>query len=222
MPRAETEPPVIDPEVLLAGKEPEFRQERARKSYYALVEAAMQLFGKLGFDAVGTPEISEAAGVSVGTFYRYFDDKHAIYIEVARRTMLEAYRESLAGLKPQLFVGRGRHEAITAATAHVIDGVLARQGLSRSITEMAMRDPHVAKLRRALERLSVKQMAQLIAQVVPRSVVPDPEVTAFVIFTAVMESAYALVRQFEPPKLAPPQVIATLATFVERMLFPGH
>lgn len=214
-------PDTRDVEVLLGpGKEPEFRQERARKSYYALIDAATELFGKLGYDAVGTPEIAEAAGVSVGTFYRYFPDKHAIYIEVARRTMLEAYRESLAGLAPHLFVGRGRHEAITAACRHVIEGVIQRQGLTRSFTEMAMRDPHVAKLRRALERLSVKQMASLIGAVVPRHVAHDPEVTAFVIFTAVMESAYALVRQFEPPRHAPKELIATLATFIERTLFP--
>ena len=69
-----------DPEALLrATKEPDFRQERSRRSYLALIKAASDLFGAHGYDAIGTPEIAQRAGVSVGTFYRYFDDKKQVY-----------------------------------------------------------------------------------------------------------------------------------------------
>ena len=51
---------------------PDFRQERSRRSYQALLDAAEELFSKHGYDAVGTPEIAEQACVSVCTFYRYF------------------------------------------------------------------------------------------------------------------------------------------------------
>ena len=67
---------------------PDFRQERARRSYQALLDAAAELFAAQGYDAVGTPEIAQKAGVSVGTFYRYFDDKHEVYLEIMRRTMV--------------------------------------------------------------------------------------------------------------------------------------
>ena len=70
-----------------AAREPDFRQERSRRSYEALLDAATELFGKHGYDAVGTPEIANRAGVSVGTFYRYFDDKHEVYLEIMRRTI---------------------------------------------------------------------------------------------------------------------------------------
>src|SRR5262245_51546963 len=97
------------PGVLRAVREPEFRQDRSRRSYLALIDAATTLFGSQGYDAVGTPEIAERARVSVGTFYRYFDDKHEIYLEVARRTMAAAYTETIANLGPERFVGRARH-----------------------------------------------------------------------------------------------------------------
>ena len=93
--------------------EPDFRQERSRRSYQALIDAATELFGKHGYDAVGTPEIAQRAGVSVGTFYRYFDDKHEVYLEIVRRTMVAAYAETIERLTPERFVGRARHETIS-------------------------------------------------------------------------------------------------------------
>src|SRR3954463_5846294 len=92
------------PGVLRAVREPDFHQDRSRRSYLALIEAATVLFGSQGYDAVGTPEIAQHAGVSVGTFYRYFDDKHQIYLEIARRTMAAAYHETIANLGPERFI----------------------------------------------------------------------------------------------------------------------
>src|SRR5436190_24139399 len=110
--RARTKPG-FDPEVLLrATREPDFRQDRSRRSYLGLIEAATELFAAHGYDAVGTPEIAQRAGVSVGTFYRYFDDKHEVYLEVARRTMVAAYAATIEGLGPERFAGATRHETI--------------------------------------------------------------------------------------------------------------
>ncbi len=223
MPRARPKPADLPtPEDLLGvTKEPDFRQERSRRSYLALLEAAAVEFAKRGYDATGTPEIAEAAGVSVGTFYRYFEDKHAIYVEIARRTMAAAYRASIENLEPQRFFGRGRGEAIAVVLDHAFDNLLAHPDLSRSFTEMALRDADIAALRRALEELSTKRLAQLIAAVVPRATIPDPEATALVLYTMVMETAYSLVRRFEPPDVEIARIKATLAMFVERTLFPG-
>jgi hypothetical protein len=49
-----------------------FAQKRARKTYDALIEAAFAVFGDKGYEDAQTPDIASAAGVSVGTFYRYF------------------------------------------------------------------------------------------------------------------------------------------------------
>src|SRR6478609_3958069 len=78
---------------------PDFRQERSRKSYQALLDAAEELFSAQGYDAVGTPEIAQKAGVSVGTFYRYFEDKHEVYLEIMRRTMKQAYTATIERLQ---------------------------------------------------------------------------------------------------------------------------
>ena len=219
--RAKPKPPPVDPESLLrATKEPDFRQERSRRSYLALIEAATLLFSSHGYDAVGTPEIAQRAGVSVGTFYRYFDDKHEVYLEICRRNMIAAYRETIEGLGPERFAGRARHETIRETIAVLFEHVLQNPQLSRSFTEMSLRDPQVAELRRAFEAVSTQRLTLLISAIVPRDVVPDPEATAYVIYGSAMQCAYGLAGHVGAPPIDAARAKTALADFIERALFP--
>ena len=135
--------------VLRTSREPDFRQERSRRSYLALDRRRRrQLFATHGYDAVGTPEIAQRAGVSVGTFYRYFDDKHEIYLEIARRTMVAAYRETDRGLdaravrRPRAPRDDQRDRSRSCSTT-----CSSRPQLTRSFQEMSLRDAEVAELR---------------------------------------------------------------------------
>ncbi len=210
-----------DPEALLrATKEPDFRQDRSRRSYLALIEAATELFTTHGYDSVGTPEIAQRAGVSVGTFYRYFDDKHEVYLEIIRRSMIAAYRETIEGLGPERFVGRARHETISETIAILFEHVLERPHLSRSFTEMSLRDPEVAELRRAFETVSLQRLTLLISTIIPRDVVPDPEATAYVLYGSAMQCAYGLAGHVGEPPVDAERAKQALTAFIERALFP--
>ncbi|MBL0220664.1 MAG: TetR/AcrR family transcriptional regulator [Myxococcales bacterium] len=220
-PKARTGAPRTPEVILRVTKEPDFRQERSRRSYLALIEAATELFGKQGYDSVGTPEIAQRAGVSVGTFYRYFDDKHEVYLEIARRSMVAAYTETIDGLTPARFVGLARRETITHTIALLFDHVLTRPHLSRSFSEMSLRDPEVAELRRAFDEVSVRRLTELITAIVPRTVVPDPEATAWVLYGSAMQCAYGLAEHVGPAPIGPDRAKKALADFVERALFPG-
>jgi len=71
-------------------------------------EAAEILARKKGFGNVTTTDIARAAGVSIGTLYRYFPDKEAILAAIVGRAWtagLQAFGERVAILKPQAFDG---------------------------------------------------------------------------------------------------------------------
>ncbi len=198
---------------------PEFRQERSRRSYEALLAAAEELFAAHGYDAIGTPEIAAKAGVSVGTFYRYFDDKHEVYLEIMRRMMVAAYKETLERLTPEQFVGRARHETIAEACAILFDHVLSRPQLTRSFMEMSLRDGNVAELRRAFEQLGCQRLSALIEAVTTRDNVPDPEAFAYVLYGAAMQCAYGLAVHLVPPAIDRERARTALTAFIERALF---
>ena len=207
------------PIVLRPAREPDFHQDRARRSYVALLDAATALFSARGYDAVGTPEIAQRAGVSVGTFYRYFEDKHEIYLEIARRTFAAGYRQTLADLGPERFAGRARHETISATIAILFDHVLSQPELMRSFREMSLRDARVAELQRAFEQIAVARIADLIAALVGRDIVPDPEATAWVVHASVVETAYGLAGHCGMPPISSERARRALTDIIERAIF---
>ena len=57
---------------------------RGRRTRQALLDAAEKVFGELGFHNAGIVEITQSAGVALGTFYLYFPDKRTIFRELVR------------------------------------------------------------------------------------------------------------------------------------------
>ena len=62
------------------------KQERARATVDAILEATAQLLVAEGTGRVSTNRIAKRAGVSVGTLYQYFPDKNAIIRAVGEQT----------------------------------------------------------------------------------------------------------------------------------------
>jgi AcrR family transcriptional regulator len=166
-----------------------FTQERARKTYEALVEAAEEAFHEKGFDATQTPDIAARAGVSVGTFYRYFTDKKEIYLEVVRRTLYTAHHEVLDRLTPERFANKERRATVAEAIRILLDLSTSSPQMSRVFREMSMRDPDVAELKRVFDEEGLRRLTSLIGAVCPIDQVPDPSATAVILHTAVIETA---------------------------------
>ena len=69
------------------------RRERTKAANRtALLEAARDAFGELGFDAVVVRDIVRRTDLASGTFYNYFDDKQAVFRAVIDATGAEARR----------------------------------------------------------------------------------------------------------------------------------
>jgi AcrR family transcriptional regulator len=178
--------------LLFVGPSREFPQERARRTYEALVDAGARLFARRGFDATQTPDIAAEAGVSVGTFYRYFPDKMEMFLEIQRRQLARAYHEVMGRLTPDRFAGVDGRAAIEDALGVLLDHINKSPEMQRVFLEMALRDERVAALKRAFDDAARPALAALIATIAPRRNVSDAEATAFIIHTAVVECAIAI------------------------------
>src|SRR2546426_9873892 len=55
---------------------------RGQRTRAQLLDAAESVFGKKGFERASIAEITQAAGVALGTFYVYFPDKTSIFVEL--------------------------------------------------------------------------------------------------------------------------------------------
>jgi len=205
--------------VLLAGPAKQFAQERARKTYEALIEAGGQLFSERGFDATQTPDIAASAGVSVGTFYRYFTDKMEIFLEVQRRQLARAYHEVLAKMGPERFAGVARRAAIAEALDVLLDNINRSPKMQRVFLEMALRDERVAALKREFDAAGRAALAALIATICPSGQVADPEATAYIIQTAAVECAISISGARGAPPVSRERALAAVTEMVYRAVF---
>jgi len=67
-----------------------------------LMKAGKQLFGERGFHSVNIHEITDAAGLSVGSFYKYFDSKESFFKEQIISVGHEVRRFIASHLSPGL------------------------------------------------------------------------------------------------------------------------
>lgn len=205
--------------LLIDQRAREFPQERARRTYEALVEAATECFVQNGYDATGSPDIAAKAGVAVGTFYRYFDDKKQAFLEVCRRNLAAGYHRILERLTPERFVGKGRHSTILEAIDILLEHVSTYPRMHRVFVEMSLRDEDVASLRRAFDEASRVRLTRLCELIATRDAVPDPEATAWVIYIAAVECASAVAGLHGPPTIEVPRAKEALSRVIERALF---
>jgi AcrR family transcriptional regulator len=204
---------------LFAAPVRKFSQARARKTYETLIEAAARLFAERGYDATQTPDIAAAAGVSVGTFYRYFADKKEIYLEATRRELIAAYDEVMTRLTPEGFAGKGRQAAIKEAIVALLDNVTRAPGRNRVFIEMSLRDEQVAELKHAFDTAACQGLSELIAATCSRAEVADPEAYAYIIYTTVLECAVHIAGAHGAPLVPRERALAALSESVIRALF---
>ena len=68
------------------------KQRRACQTVDAVLDAAIRVLKREGFEALTTNRIAEVAGVSIGSVYQYFPDKGAIFAALHRRHIDEIDR----------------------------------------------------------------------------------------------------------------------------------
>jgi AcrR family transcriptional regulator len=83
------------------------RQERAIRTYEAILAAASELLVEVGMERISTNLIAERAGVTVPALYRYFPNKYAVLNALGARLMdlqnkafLQWHEQYVAGQPP--------------------------------------------------------------------------------------------------------------------------
>ena len=58
------------------------KQSRSRERRSRIMETALDLFARKGINKTSSNEIAQKAGVSIGTFYSYFENKKTLFLEI--------------------------------------------------------------------------------------------------------------------------------------------
>lgn len=111
------------------GESPTLRERKRQRTRSALIDAAVDLCLRRGYDNTTVEQIAEAADVSPRTFSRYFSSKDAVFIAV-----LDDLADEITAAIRQQPSDLGPMEALRAAHVAVLMRV-ARVPLARLTTE---------------------------------------------------------------------------------------
>jgi AcrR family transcriptional regulator len=90
---------------------------RGQLTRQKLLDAAEQVFGEKGFERASIVDITQRAGVAQGTFYVYFVDKKAVFVELVRELshrLRQEIAEAVAGIAHRVDVEREGFRAFFA------------------------------------------------------------------------------------------------------------
>ncbi|MEL6311137.1 MAG: TetR/AcrR family transcriptional regulator [Pseudomonadota bacterium] len=115
------------------------RQKRSERTIGYIVEAGLQLLVQRSENSFTTNHIAERAGVSIGTLYRYFDDKFGVAEQVARREIATTITKILHTIRNEPFARP--EDLFDAVIAIHMEAFPRRPGLWFGIQRYAWRSP---------------------------------------------------------------------------------
>ncbi|TAJ71514.1 MAG: TetR/AcrR family transcriptional regulator [Phenylobacterium sp.] len=130
-----------------------------------IVDAASDCARRFGFHGSSMAEIAQAAALSVGQIYRYFENKEAIIAAIVARDMAEMrdrYSELKDGGAPVL-------EAILTKCSSALDDLyeVDRAALTLEVVAEAARNPKVGAILRAADAEEREMQHELFRAVIP-------------------------------------------------------
>jgi AcrR family transcriptional regulator len=129
------------------------RQERSRQTRDRLLDAAEAVLARDGLEGATVPAIAEEAGVAVGSVYRRFPDKDALFRGVYERFFTRGAETNRGGLTSEAFRGKSAAAVIAALVEGMVRGYRESRPLMRALLfyEHTHADPafrrHAAQLR---------------------------------------------------------------------------
>lgn len=188
-------------------------QERARRTYRAILEAGARILERRGYEALTTNHVAELAGVGIASLYEYFPNKHALVAEIVRHVL----EELLADLarSTQLITTSPPPIALEAWLGSMYAAVAKRRGVVRVIVQevpFLWEIPAVDNARTML--LALARSTSKLGATVGTPPLPD----AMVYLLATMTGAAVLEAVLRPPaEHSAEELIETLAEIVNRV-----
>ena len=147
------------------------RQERAKRTYEAILTAAAELLVEVGVERISTNLIAERAGITVPALYRYFPNKYAVLNALGAVLMdqqNEVFRQWFA-----THLRKGNPlvllDNIYEVLKQTYDVTLAQTGGLEVVQSLRAVGP-LQELRLSSHRLVANQLAALLAELLGRSV----------------------------------------------------
>lgn len=137
----------------------------ARKKEFnpdAVVEKAIEIFWQNGYEKTSMQNLVDSLRIGRGSFYNTFSSKHTLFLAA-----LERYSTNATLQLRRLLKGRPLKEALMDLFRALIDDIMSDAGyrgcfITNTTTELAARDPEVAKRVRRHHQECIRCLAEAL------------------------------------------------------------
>ena len=177
------------------------KQRRSRERKQRIMDSALTLFSEKGLKGTSSNEIAREAGVSIGTFYSYFEDKRSLFLEILEQH-LDNFITGIYSLQ--------RDDSITMKEnikGHIVKAFTVfdmHASFHKEALVMKFTDPQVRRLFEEVEKKQLVLITTLLGYYRKDDSPKDLEAMAKVIHSAVENVAHYvkfLESSFEPGRL---------------------
>ncbi len=186
-------------------------QQRGKKSKEGLIAAARTLINRDGFDELTAQKISQAAGVSIGTFYAYFLDKDDIFRFIVADYADQQYQTFYSDAQETLRYHLVFEEAIGELLRRFYEMHRSEPRLHEEIVVRSYKDPAILAVLDKNDQRIVDQLLAFLAQFVPPDTLEPVDV--YLIQATLKANVHEFI--FNPPNLPPDDLLSGLT----RMIF---
>lgn len=190
-------------------------QERSRRRFEAILDAAADLFAAEGIEAVRMEAIAARAGTSIGSLYQYFPDKQAVFFALAER-VLERSRAAFDLLVPIVEADRPPWDQLLD---RVVDGfaLTLRDPSHRAVWMNLQLSGDLVDADLALHEELIERSAEVFGWYLPRASVEERRRIATMTVDVVGAVLFMATRR-EPARSA--EMLAELKVLLRRYLAP--
>lgn len=193
------------------------RQERSIKTKEAILQAAMKLFSEKGYHQTNTKEIAAAAGVSTGSFYSYYKDKRAVFLD-----SLTIYFQALLGrietyLAEINFISMDKHKFMREVIDSLIYSHQVFTEFHKELQVMYHSDPEVKALMDEQFQLGRRRTLEYLMMTPEELKVDHVEAASIVVYESLNSVVDMLV--FAPQNVDADQIKNELAKMLVNYLY---
>jgi len=164
------------------------QQQRSRKTLEKLLAATLATFEAHGLEGATIPRIAQQARVSVGSVYRRFEDKDALFRAALLRLLEKGVETNRQNLRPEMFAGMSIEIVTRLLVRSLIHQFRVQPGVLRALENFLQHHPNLDFRERALALIaeSYQRIAAILLIFREKITHPDPERAAlFAILSAV-------------------------------------
>lgn len=191
-------------------------QARSRSTVEAILDATIQVLLDGGLDRLTTTRVAERAGVSIGSLYQYFPEKHSLLAAVLERHLMQ-----IAGAVEIACAG-ARNAPVRAIATAVVEAYFAAKMRDPAVSRALYAVAAVAGADAVMTRIAGRAQSALLGTLTsaPDLRVGRPELAAFLLTTIAIGPAQALIAADGaveiPVEVVAAELIEMICAYLER------